>query len=151
MFRSVFPSGSVNTISRVKRSFGVILAIFGHFCKTEKARIGAISWADIGSVWPPLLIFEKLARWHPMQKSYSRFEFHDNHAFLISANFLSTLDSRCKFSTSLGRYFSMHEGDKEPNEKNLSQNGRNNDDLNWIVRNFLSGRQGRRFHINNIW
>ena len=22
---------------------------FGHFCKTEKARIGAISWADIGS------------------------------------------------------------------------------------------------------
>ena len=40
----------MKTISRVKRSFGVILAIFGHFCKTKKARIGAISWADIGSV-----------------------------------------------------------------------------------------------------
>ena len=31
-------------------SFGIILAIFGHSCKIEKARIGAISWADIGSV-----------------------------------------------------------------------------------------------------
>ena len=34
-------------ISRVKRSFWVILAIFGSFFKTEKARIGAISWADM--------------------------------------------------------------------------------------------------------
>ena len=33
----------------VKRSSGVILAIFGHFCKIEKARIGAISWTDIDS------------------------------------------------------------------------------------------------------
>ena len=48
--QSVFLSGSVKTILRVKRSFGVILAIFGHFCKTEKA--------DIGSVWPPLLMFK---------------------------------------------------------------------------------------------
>ena len=31
-------------------SFGVIFAIFGHFCKTEKARIGAISWAYTASV-----------------------------------------------------------------------------------------------------
>ena len=49
MFRSVFLSGSVKTMFRVKRSFGAILAILGHFCKIEKARIGAISWADIGS------------------------------------------------------------------------------------------------------
>ena len=33
-----------------QRSFEVILAIFGRFCKTENARIGAISWADIVSV-----------------------------------------------------------------------------------------------------
>ena len=70
----------MKTIFRVKRSFGVILAILGHFCKTEKARIGAISWTDIGSVRPPLSIFKKLARWHPMQKSYSRFKFHGYHA-----------------------------------------------------------------------
>ena len=43
MFCSVFLSGSVNTILRVKRSFGVILAIFGNFCKTEKARIALLS------------------------------------------------------------------------------------------------------------
>ena len=58
----------------------VILEIFGHFCKTEKARIGAISWADIGCVWASLLVFKKLARWHPMQKSYIRFQFHDSIA-----------------------------------------------------------------------
>ena len=34
---------------RVTRSSGVILALFGHFCKIEKAHIGAISWADICS------------------------------------------------------------------------------------------------------
>ena len=68
MFCSVFPSGSDETINRLKRSSGVILAIFSHFCKTEKARIGAISWADIGSVWTPLSILKKLARWPPVQK-----------------------------------------------------------------------------------
>ena len=31
-------------------SFGVISPILGHFDKTEKARIGDISWAGIGSV-----------------------------------------------------------------------------------------------------
>ena len=46
----VFLCGSIKTILRVKRSFGVILAIFDKFCKTEKARICAISWADIGRV-----------------------------------------------------------------------------------------------------
>ena len=50
VFCSVFLGGSVETIFRAKRSFGVILAILGHFCKTEKARIGAISWADIGTM-----------------------------------------------------------------------------------------------------
>ena len=49
VFCSVFPSGSDNTIARPKRSSGVILAIFGHFCKID-------------------LMFKKLARWHPMQK-----------------------------------------------------------------------------------
>ena len=39
MFCSVFLSGSVKTILWVKRSFGVILAIFNHFCKTENARL----------------------------------------------------------------------------------------------------------------
>ena len=63
----------VTTISRTKRSFGVILAVFGNFCKTETAYIGAISWVDIGSVQPALSILKKLARWHPIQKSYSRF------------------------------------------------------------------------------
>ena len=80
MFCSVLLSGSVKTILRLKRSFGVILAIFGRFCKTEKARIGAISWADIVSVWPPLSIFKKVARWHPVQKRYSSFKFYDNIA-----------------------------------------------------------------------
>ena len=73
VFCSLFLSGSVKTIFRVKMSFGVILAILDHFCKTEEAHIGATSWTDIGSAWPPLSIFKKLARWHPMQKSYSRF------------------------------------------------------------------------------
>ena len=72
-FFSVFLSNSVKTIFRIKRSFGVILVILGHFCKTEKARTGAISWTDIGSVWSPLSIFKKLARWHPMPKRFSRF------------------------------------------------------------------------------
>ena len=53
---------------------------FNNFCKSEKAHIGAISWMDIGSVWPPLLTFKKLARWHPVQKSYSRFHIHGNIA-----------------------------------------------------------------------
>ena len=35
------------------------LIIFGRFCKTEKARIAAISW-DIVSFWPPLSTFKKL-------------------------------------------------------------------------------------------
>ena len=37
VFCSVFPSGLDETIVRLKRSFGVILAIFGHFCKIEKS------------------------------------------------------------------------------------------------------------------
>ena len=93
MFCSVFLSGSVKTISRVKRSFGVILAIFGHFCKTEKARIGAISWADIVSVWAPLSIFKKLARWHPVQKRYSiysrpLFSFNDPEPFQLEKDYI---------------------------------------------------------------
>ena len=80
MFCLVLLGGSVETILRVKRSFGVILVIFGHFCKTEKARIGAISWTEIGSVWAALLMFKKLARWHPMQTNYLRFKFHDSIA-----------------------------------------------------------------------
>ena len=36
MFCLVLLDGSVKAISRVKRSFGVILAIFDEFCKTEK-------------------------------------------------------------------------------------------------------------------
>ena len=55
MFRSVFISGSDETIVRVKRSSEVILAIFGHFCKIEKAHIGAISWTDKCSVWSSIL------------------------------------------------------------------------------------------------
>ena len=70
----------VTTISRTKRSFGVILAVFGNFCKTETAHIGAISWVDIGSVQPALSILKKLARWHPIQKSYSIFHIHGNIA-----------------------------------------------------------------------
>ena len=50
MFCLVCLGGSVKFILKVKRSSEVILAIFDHFCKTEKARIGAISWVDIGSV-----------------------------------------------------------------------------------------------------
>ena len=50
VFCSVFLSGSVKTILRAKWSFGVILVIFGHFCKIEKARISAISWADKDSI-----------------------------------------------------------------------------------------------------
>ena len=69
----VFDGVSVKTISRVKRSSEVIWAIFDHFCKIEKARIGAISWADIGSVWAPILMFNKLVRWHPVHKNYPRF------------------------------------------------------------------------------
>ena len=42
MFCSVFPSGSDETIVRLKRSSGVILAILSHFRKIEKAHIGAI-------------------------------------------------------------------------------------------------------------
>ena len=80
MFCSVFPSGSDETIVRLKRSSGVILAIFGHFCKIEKARIGAISWTEISSVWSPLSMIKKLARWHPMQTSYLRFKFYGNIA-----------------------------------------------------------------------
>ena len=64
----------------IKKSPGVIFAIFGHFCKIEKARIGAISWTDIGSAWTPLSIFKNLARWHPVQKKYSRLKFDGNHA-----------------------------------------------------------------------
>ena len=67
MFCSVFPSGSDETIVRLKRSSGVILAIFRRFCKIEKARIGAISWADIGSVSPPQSILKKLVQWHQWQ------------------------------------------------------------------------------------
>ena len=59
-------------------SLEVILAIFGHFCKIDKARIGAISWADIGR--PTLSISKKLARWHPMQKRYSGFHLSGNLA-----------------------------------------------------------------------
>ena len=55
-------SGSVKNIFRIKRSFGLILAIFGHFCRTENARISVISWTDIGSVWPHQSIFRKIAR-----------------------------------------------------------------------------------------
>ena len=46
-------------------SFWQFLAIFGYFCKIEKAHIGVISWTDTCSVWTPLSIFKKLARWHP--------------------------------------------------------------------------------------
>ena len=41
IFGSVFPSGSDETMVR---SSGVILAIFGHFGKIEKAHIGEIYW-----------------------------------------------------------------------------------------------------------
>ena len=47
--------------------WGHLLAIFSRFCKTENAHIGAMSWADIVSDWPPLSIFKKLVRLHPMQ------------------------------------------------------------------------------------
>ena len=50
--KECFVKFSVKTISGLKRSFGVILAIFGRFCKTEKARIGAISWVDIVRLKP---------------------------------------------------------------------------------------------------
>ena len=62
MFRLVFLGGSVKTIFRVKRSSEVILAIFGHFCKIEKARNGAISRADIGNIWTYSIMLNKLAR-----------------------------------------------------------------------------------------
>ena len=80
VFCSVFPSSSDETIVRVKRSSGVILAIFGHFSKIEKARIRATSWTDIGCAWTPLSIFKNLARWHPVQKKYSRLQFNGYHA-----------------------------------------------------------------------
>ena len=76
----MFPSSLDETIVRVKRSYGVILAIFGHFCKIEKANIGAIRWKDVGNVRTPLSILEKLARWHSMQKKYSTFQFNGNIA-----------------------------------------------------------------------
>ena len=44
VFCSVFHSDSEETIVRFKRSSGVILAIFGHFGKIEKAHIGEIYW-----------------------------------------------------------------------------------------------------------
>ena len=80
MFCILFLGDSIKTIWRVKRSSGVILAIFGHFCKIEKARISAIWWTDIGSAWSLLSIFKNLARWHPVQKNYSRLKFNSNHA-----------------------------------------------------------------------
>ena len=48
------------------------------------------------SVWTPLSIFKNLDRWHPMQKSYSRFQFHGNHAthkiwFILNNNSLKFL------------------------------------------------------------
>ena len=52
VFCSVFLGGSVQIILKVKRSFGVILAISGHFCKIEKAHIGAMSWTDIDKALP---------------------------------------------------------------------------------------------------
>ena len=102
MFCSVFPSGSDETIVRVKRSSGVILAIFGHFCKIEKARIGAISWADICSVWTPLSIFKNLARWHPVQKSYSRFQFYGSIAKYKLYRITYTTGRTAKSSSSPG-------------------------------------------------
>ena len=42
VFCLVFLDRSEETNSRVKRSSWVILAIFDHFCKIEKAHIGAI-------------------------------------------------------------------------------------------------------------
>ena len=47
---SLIHSKADETDSMVKRSSAVILAIFGHFCKIEKAHIGAVSWTDTGSV-----------------------------------------------------------------------------------------------------
>ena len=52
----------------VKSSSEVINAIFGHFCKIEKVRIGAISWADIDSVWSPLSILKKIGPMAPDAK-----------------------------------------------------------------------------------
>ena len=50
VFCSFFLDGSIKTILRVKRSSGVILAISGHFFTIEKARMGAILLATIGSL-----------------------------------------------------------------------------------------------------
>ena len=50
VFCSVFPGRSEETNSRVKTSSWVILAIFDHFCKIEKAHIGVIPWTGVGSV-----------------------------------------------------------------------------------------------------
>ena len=67
-----------NEFQKTKRVFGSVFpSSSGDFGEIEKAHIGAISWT---SVWTPLSILKKLARWHPMQKSYSRFPFNGNHA-----------------------------------------------------------------------
>jgi len=114
MFCSVFPSGSDETIVRVKRSFGVILAIFGHFCKIEKACIGAISWADICSVSTPLSRFKNSARWHPMQKIYSRFHFYGYHATYIIYDIRSMLEPILKHFT---QWFYEPESDYQEKNK----------------------------------
>ena len=54
-----------------------------HFNKTEKARNGAISLADIASVRTPLSSFKNLARFQSLQKNYSRLKFNGNHATYI--------------------------------------------------------------------
>ena len=67
MFCSFLLGDSIETILRVKRSSWVILAISGHFCKIEKARI-----------------FKNFAWWHPVKK-YSRQKSNGNHSSSLQA------------------------------------------------------------------
>ena len=56
------------------------LPLRGFYDINSMITIGAISWTDISSAWSLLSIFKILARWHPVQKSYSRLKFNGNHA-----------------------------------------------------------------------
>ena len=84
VFRSVFLGGSVKIILRVKRSFEVILAISGHFCKIEKAHIGAMVWTAIDSALTPSINPKKIS---PKTKKIFKIKVKRNHASYTIVNY----------------------------------------------------------------
>ena len=80
-------------------SFWQFLAIF----VKSKKRASAPSREQIYiySVWTPLSIFKNLARWHPVQKNYSRLKLKGNHAtYKVQTNMISDALNFCLISSS---------------------------------------------------